>query len=155
MIHIVLVEPEIPHNTGAAGRLAVAANACLHLIEPLGFEIDEKQVRRAGLDYWKDVKLKTWSSWDEFVANPPLPSEQWYLMTTKAKDNYWQVEYPRDCCLIFGAETRGLADSILQSYPQNMIKIPMKENSTRSLNQSTCVGIAMYEVLRQHPELIK
>ena len=155
MIHIVLVEPEIPHNTGAAGRLAVATNACLHLVEPLGFSIDEKQVRRAGLDYWKDVKLVTWSSWAEFEANAPVPSSQWFLMTTKASDNYWQVDYPEDCCLIFGAETRGLDEAILEKYPHNMIKIPMQENSTRSLNQSTSVGIAIYEVLRQHPDLIK
>jgi len=155
MIHIVLLEPEIPHNTGAAGRLVLAANACLHLIEPLGFDIDEKQVRRAGLDYWKDVKLTLWKSWDEFVANPPVPCEQWFLMTTKATKNYWQVEYPEDCCLIFGAETRGLPEAVLEAYPEQMIKIPMKDNSTRSLNQSTSVGIAMYEVLRQHPSLLE
>ena len=143
-MHIVLVEPEIPHNTGAAGRLALATGCVLHLIKPLGFSLDEKSVRRAGLDYWKDVDLRVWENFDELLCAHP-EARVWFL-STKAKKSAWTTEFQRDDFLVFGPETRGLPESWLD---HRAIRIPMRKDSTRSLNLATAVAIVLYEAQRQ------
>lgn len=148
MFQIVLVEPEIPHNAGAAGRLAVATGSQLHLVKPLGFSIDEKAVRRAGLDYWKHVDLVVWESWDAFQAAHPN-ARQWFL-STKGTGSLWKVEFQVGDQLIFGAETRGLSDEVHATLsPEQLIRIPMAEGPIRSLNLSTSIGIVLYEGCRQ------
>lgn len=148
MFEIVLVEPEIPHNTGAAGRLAIATGSRLHLIKPLGFSLDEKAVRRAGLDYWKHVDLTVWESWNEFQEAHPR-ARQWFL-TTKGSGSLWEVEFKRGDHLIFGAETRGLSDEIHSTLSaEQRIRIPMAEGPIRSLNLATSIGIVLYEGYRQ------
>jgi tRNA (cytidine/uridine-2'-O-)-methyltransferase len=143
-MNIVLVEPEIPHNTGAAGRLALATGSTLHLVKPLGFSLDEKSVRRAGLDYWKDVDLKVWENFEEFLAAHP-DARIWFL-STKAKKSAWSVSFQREDFLVFGRETKGLPEEWLD---ERAIRIPMKEGSTRSLNLATSVAIVLYEAQRQ------
>jgi tRNA (cytidine/uridine-2'-O-)-methyltransferase len=143
-MHIVLVEPEIPHNTGAAGRLALATGSTLHLVKPLGFSLDEKSVRRAGLDYWKDVDLKVWENFDAFLAAHPK-ARLWFL-SKKAEKSAWTVEFAEDDFLVFGPETRGLPESWLD---HRAIRIPMQKDSTRSLNLATAVAIVLYEAQRQ------
>ena len=143
-MNIVLVEPEIPHNTGAAGRLALATGTTLHLVKPLGFSLDEKSVRRAGLDYWKEVDLKLWENFDELLAAHP-EARIWFL-STKAKKSAWSVEFHQNDFLVFGRETKGLPEKWLD---ERAIRIPMKEGSTRSLNLATSVAIVLYEAQRQ------
>ncbi len=146
-MNIVLVEPEIPQNTGAAGRLALATGSTLHLIKPLGFSIDEKTVRRTGLDYWRDVDLKIWENIEEFhVANPR--ARLWFL-STKANQGIWDVKFEEDDFLLFGRESKGLPESWIFGSPESAIKIPMREDSTRSLNLATSVAIVLYEAKRQ------
>lgn len=151
MFEIVLVEPEIPHNTGAAGRLAIATGSRLHLIKPLGFSLDEKAVRRAGLDYWKDVELHVWENWESFQAAHPQ-ARQWFL-TTKGSGSLWEVEFQAGDHLVFGAETRGLSDEIHATLrPEQRIRIPMSPGPIRSLNLATSIGIVLYEGCRQVSE---
>ena len=148
MFEIVLVEPEIPHNPGAAGRLAIATGSRLHLIKPLGFSIDEKAVRRAGLDYWKHVDLTVWESWADFKKAHP-DARQWFL-TTKGSGSLWEAKFQAGDHLIFGAETRGLSDEIHATLtPEQRIRIPMSEGPIRSLNLATSIGIVLYEGCRQ------
>ncbi|MGE9268524.1 MAG: tRNA (cytidine(34)-2'-O)-methyltransferase [Verrucomicrobiales bacterium] len=147
MLHIVLYQPEIPHNTGSAGRLALATGARLHLIKPLGFSLDEKSVRRAGLDYWKDVDLQLWDSLDELLAAHPA-ARCWFL-STKAKKSLWHADFADGDFLIFGPETRGLPESLLHAQPDGALRIPMQPDSTRSLNLATSVAIVLYEACRQ------
>ena len=147
-MHIVLVEPEIPHNTGAAGRLALATGSTLHLVKPLGFSLDEKSVRRAGLDYWKDVDLKVWESFDDLLASYP-DARVWFL-STKGKKSTWDVTFASDDFLVFGPETRGLPEAWLDD---RAIRIPMQVGSTRSLNLATSVAIVLYEAQRQTGDL--
>lgn len=148
MFNIVLVHPEIPHNTGAAGRLALATGASLHLVKPLGFDIDEKTVKRAGLDYWKDVDLVIWESWEEFEQSVADKSRM-FLLTTKTDRAYWDVDLQRGDYLLFGRETRGLAENLIEQYSDTALTIPMLEGSTRSLNLATAVGIVLFEGMRQ------
>lgn len=152
MFNIVMVHPEIPHNTGATGRLALATGATLHLIEPLGFDISDKAVKRAGLDYWKDVDLKIWNSWSDFEQNLEA-NARLFLLTTKSSNPYWkQVFHPGDY-LVFGRETKGLDEGLIQRHLENAITIPMPGaagGSTRSLNLATSVGIVLYEAVRQN-----
>ncbi|SHI69929.1 tRNA (cytidine/uridine-2'-O-)-methyltransferase [Rubritalea squalenifaciens DSM 18772] len=148
MFNIVMVHPEIPHNTGAAGRLALATGATLHLVKPLGFSIDEKAVRRSGLDYWKDVDLKVWESWEEFEQALPEDARM-FLLTTKATKAHWDMEYSKGDYLLFGRETKGLGDELISKYPENALRIPMVEGGTRSLNLATAVAIVLYEACRQ------
>ena len=143
-MNIVLVEPEIPHNTGAAGRLALATGSVLHLVKPLGFSLDEKSVRRAGLDYWKDVDLRIWENFEELLSAHP-EARIWFL-STKAKRSAWEVEFQANDFLVFGRETKGLPEEWLDD---RAIRIPMKEGSTRSLNLATSVAIVLYEAERQ------
>jgi tRNA (cytidine/uridine-2'-O-)-methyltransferase len=147
MFNIVLVEPQIPPNTGNIGRLCVNLGATLHLVEPLGFDIGEKAVRRAGLDYWEKLDLKIWKSLDEFLEANPV-DEHFHFATTKTKQIYWSAEFKEGDFILFGSETKGLSKSLLESYPNNCITIPMSE-SGRSLNLSVSVGIVAYEALRQ------
>lgn len=148
LIHIVLVEPEIPPNTGNIARLCLAAGARLHLIEPLGFRIDDRALRRAGMDYWHEVDLRVWPSWDAFHAAHAPPEARWHLFTTKAQRTYWDAEYHDGDFLIFGRETKGLPESLLARHPDACIRIPMQPQA-RSLNLATSAGIALYEALRQ------
>jgi tRNA (cytidine/uridine-2'-O-)-methyltransferase len=149
-IHVVLVQPEIHWNTGNAGRTCLAAGATLHLIEPLGFSLDEKQVRRAGLDYWEHVDLRVWPGWDEFEAQLPALGEAFFF-STKARRTIWDAPLGAsdDVVLVFGRETGGLPDGIHRRYRDRFVTMPIASEHVRSLNLSTSVGIALYEVLRQ------
>jgi tRNA (cytidine/uridine-2'-O-)-methyltransferase len=148
MLHLVLVAPEIPHNTGAAGRLCLATGARLHLVGPLGFSLDDRQVKRVGLDYWKDVDLRVWENWDAF-ANAVATDADLYMLTTKTDRPYWDVKFKDGDYLVFGSETRGLPESMLERNASHCLTIPMREGSTRSLNLATSVGIVLYEAVRQ------
>ena len=145
-LNIVLHEPEIPQNTGNIARTCAATGTALHLIEPLGFSIDEKAVRRAGLDYWDKLSLFVYSSLDEFFEQNP--DGNFFFCTTKAKQTYADVVYPRASYLIFGRESAGLPEKLLKSHPGSCIRIPMKEN-IRSLNLSNAAAIICYEALKQ------
>lgn len=149
MIHIVLVEPEIPQNTGNISRTCAATGCALHLVEPLGFSIDEKAVRRAGLDYWKYLNLTVHKSYEEFEAATAGKGRK-YFCTTKAKHTYSEMNYQteEDLYFIFGRETRGLPERILKQHPEECIRIPMIAEA-RSLNLSNSVAIIAYEALRQ------
>lgn len=145
-MNIVLYEPEIPYNTGNIGRTCVLTNTTLHLIKPLGFDIDEKTVKRAGLDYWKNVKLVIWESYKEF--HNATKDKKIYYATTKTKNKYTDVKYDKDDYIMFGPETRGIPETILNENKENCITIPMI-NIGRSLNLSNSAAIILYEALRQ------
>lgn len=148
MLHVVLFQPEIPHNTGAVGRLCLATGARLHLIKPLGFSIDDRQLKRAGLDYWKEVDVHVWDSLEHLRESISTPAP-WFYLTTKATHDYWDATFPSECFLVFGPETRGLPESLLQAAPPDAcLRIPMQ--GTRSLNLATSVGIVLYEAVRQN-----
>ena len=148
MFHIVLVEPEIPHNAGAAGRLALATGSTLHLIEPLGFSLDDKHVRRTGLDYWQDVKLRVWKSFDELQSAAQPGADFWFL-STKATTTPWQAAFRPGDYLVFGRETRGLPEELVAAAGNHALRIPMEPGGTRSLNLATAVAIILYEAVRQ------
>lgn len=147
-LHIVLVEPEIPANTGNISRTCSVIGAALHLVHPLGFDISEKQVRRAGLDYWDELELYEYESFEQVRAN--YPKGTFYYCTTKGKNTYSEADYTADeeIFLVFGKETKGLPEELLRENIESCIRIPMKENK-RSLNLSNSVAIIAYEVLRQ------
>lgn len=145
-LNIVLYEPEIPQNTGNIARTCAATGAALHLIEPLGFSIDEKAVRRAGLDYWSRLSLFVYANLEDFFEqNSRGP---YFFCTTKAKKNYAQAAYPSGSYLIFGKESRGLPEELLKAHPDSCIRIPMKPD-IRSLNLSNAVAVVGFEALRQ------
>jgi tRNA (cytidine/uridine-2'-O-)-methyltransferase len=146
MFHIVLIEPEIPQNTGNIARLCVAAGARLHLVGPLGFSIDEKAVRRAGMDYWERLDLRTWSSWEELRA--ANPEGRFYFLSSKVERSYWDAAFQDGDFLVFGRETKGLPSSLLAEHPDRTLTIPMTDG-TRSINLATSVGIVLYEAIRQ------
>lgn len=148
MFHIVLVEPEIPHNAGAAGRLALATDSDLHLIEPLGFSLDDKHVRRTGLDYWQDVRLHVWNSFADLRTAAGNGTRFWYL-STKAEHSPWQARFQPGDYLVFGRETKGLPEDLVQAAGERGLRIPMAPGGTRSLNLSTAVAIVLYEAVRQ------
>ena len=148
MFNIVLVEPQIPPNTGTIGRLCVNLGATLHLVKPLGFNIDDKAVKRAGLDYWKDLDLRVWDSFDEFLKAHPINSNS-HLSTTKTDNLYFNAKFKKGNYLIFGSETKGLREDILLKHRDRCITIPMGEGG-RSLNLGISVGIVAYEALRQN-----
>jgi tRNA (cytidine/uridine-2'-O-)-methyltransferase len=150
-VHVVLVHPEIHWNTGNAGRSCLAAGATLHLIEPLGFSLGEREVRRAGLDYWEHVDLRVWPGWAAFERELPRLGEPFFF-STKASRMYWDAAFPRDVVLIFGRETGGFPADFHEKYGERMLKMPIHSPHVRSLNLSTTVGIALYEVLRQSSE---
>jgi tRNA (cytidine/uridine-2'-O-)-methyltransferase len=152
MFHIVLIEPEIPHNAGAAGRLALATDSTLHLVEPLGFSLEDKHVRRTGLDYWQDVKLHVWKTFDELRAAAEPDARYWYL-STKASCSPWQADFKPGDYLVFGRETRGLPEELVMAAGEQALRIPMAPGGTRSLNLATAVAIVLYEAARQqNPE---
>ncbi|WP_410207918.1 tRNA (uridine(34)/cytosine(34)/5-carboxymethylaminomethyluridine(34)-2'-O)-methyltransferase TrmL [Fusobacterium sp.] len=145
-MNIVLYNPEIPYNTGNIGRTCVLTNTTLHLIKPLGFSLDEKQIKKAGLDYWKLVDLKVWESFEEFLeANPDATI---YYATTKTKQKYSDVTYKENDFIMFGPESRGIPEEILNKNPERCITIPMIPMG-RSLNLSNSAAIILYEGLRQ------
>jgi tRNA (cytidine/uridine-2'-O-)-methyltransferase len=149
-LHVVLVHPEIHWNTGNAGRTCLAAGATLHLVEPLGFSLDEREVKRAGLDYWPHVDLRVWSSWEALEAELPHLGTPWFF-STKGIRTYWDAPLGAspDTVLVFGRETGGLPVDLLHRYADQVVRMPMVSPLVRSLNMSTSVGIAVYEVLRQ------
>jgi tRNA (cytidine/uridine-2'-O-)-methyltransferase len=148
--HVVLVHPEIHWNTGNAGRTCLAAGATLHLIEPLGFSLEERQVKRAGLDYWEHVDLRVWPTWASFEDALPSLGEP-YFFSTKATRLVWEAPLAAsdDVVLIFGRETGGLPADLHERYRDRFVTLPLVSPQVRSLNLSTSVGIAVYEVLRQ------
>lgn len=148
MIHVVLYEPEIHWNTGNAGRTCLAAGAQLHLIEPMGFSLDEREVRRAGLDYWKHVEPRVWANWESFDAELPKLGAPWFF-STKATRVLWDAPFEENVVLVFGPETRGLPPFMFEQYPDRFVTIPQHHDAIRSLNLSTSVGIGVYEVLRR------
>lgn len=146
MFHIVLVEPEIPPNTGNIGRLCLATGSTLHLIKPLGFSIDDRELKRAGLDYWKEVEVRLWDSFD--ALRKSLASDvRFFFLTTKSDRAYWDVAFQPGDYLVFGRETKGLPESLLAAHPEELLTIPMR--GTRSLNLATAVGIVLFEAMRQ------
>ena len=148
--HVVLGHPEIHWNTGNAGRTCLAAGATLHLIEPLGFSLDEREVKRAGLDYWEHVNLKLWPSWAAFENELPSIGEPFFF-STKAKRLFWDAPLgaPEKVVLVFGRETGGLPAELHERYRDRFVTMPILSPRVRSLNLSTSVAIALYEVLRQ------
>ncbi len=147
MLNIVLYEPEIPANTGNIGRTCVATNTRLHLIEPLGFRLDEKSLKRAGMDYWSNLDVTTYINYEEFLEKNP--GAKIYMATTKAPNVYTEVSYEPDAYIMFGKESAGIPEEILVQHKEECIRIPMV-GDIRSLNLSNSVSIVLYEALRQN-----
>jgi len=145
--HVVLVAPEIHWNTGNIGRTCLAAGAGLHLIRPLGFSLESREVKRAGLDYWKNVKLTVWDNFNDFLENTAPQHDEVAVFSKRGSKSFWSMICPRRLFLIFGSETRGLPDSILRQFSDVTYYIPIA-SEIRSLNLSTAAGIALYESLR-------
>lgn len=146
-LNIVLVEPEIPHNTGSIARTCALTNVRLHLVRPLGFSVDDKYLKRAGLDYWHLVDIRYYDNFEEVIEKNPHGS--FYYATTKAKKDYSEFEYKENSFFVFGKETRGLPMEILEQNWDTAIRIPMRTDIARSLNLSNSVNIIIYEALRQ------
>ena len=146
-MHVVLYQPEIPPNTGSVARLCAATLTPLHLIEPLGFKIDDKHLKRAGLDYWEFVDLHVHSSWQQFLEK--RTGKRLLYFSKKAVRSYTQVSFAQDDCLVFGPETRGLPEEWIALNPERALRIPMLGTGVRSLNLSNAVAIVLYEGLRQ------
>lgn len=145
-LNVVLVEPKIPPNTGNVARLCAVTGSRLHLVAPLGFRIDDKDLRRAGLDYWDKVFGALWGSFDEMQA----PPEKLHLFTGRGRTSLWDARFAAGDWLVFGDEVSGLPQALLDRFPERQVRVPMIENPTaRSLNLSTCAGIAVYEAIRQ------
>ena len=147
-LHVALVEPEIHWNTGNAGRTCLAAGAQLHLVQPLGFSLAEREVRRAGLDYWPRVDPRLWDGWPEFEAAIPELGEPFFFSSEGGRD-FWDLAFPPRVVLVFGRESDGLAAPIRERYRDRTLRLPMADPELRSLNLSTSVAVALYEVLRQ------
>lgn len=152
-INIVMVEPEIPQNTGNVARTCAATGARLHLVGPMGFKIDDKKLKRAGLDYWQYLDITYYENLDEFIEKNK-DKGQFFYYTTKALHTHSDATYPDNCFLLFGKETKGLPEELLLRHPDDCVRIPM-QGEIRSLNLSNSVAIAVYEVLRQwdYPQL--
>lgn len=153
MFNIVLVTPQIPNNTGAIGRLCVNTASTLHLIKPLGFDISEKALRRAGMDYWHKLDLKVWESTEEFFDAHPI-RERFFFATTKTERNYFDVAFQEGDYLFFGSETSGLPTELLSAYSDQTITIPMAREG-RSLNLAISTGIILYDAIRQNFDAYK
>ena len=146
MFNVVLIEPEIPPNTGNIGRLCMATQSTLHLVKPLGFSLDDRQLKRAGLDYWDEVKVRLWNSFDD-LRRMQSPNTRYFFLTTKTKRAYYDVAFRPDDFLVFGRETKGLPENLLTANIDRCITIPM--HSTRSLNLATAVAVVLFEAVRQ------
>jgi tRNA (cytidine/uridine-2'-O-)-methyltransferase len=146
VFNVVLVEPEIPPNTGNIGRLCLATGSTLHLVKPLGFSIDDRTLKRAGLDYWKEVDLQLWDSFADLRRSRDSDS-RFFFLTTKSKRAYYDVHFRAGDFLVFGRETKGLPESLLTAHADELLTIPMR--GTRSLNLATAVGIVLFEAMRQ------
>jgi tRNA (cytidine/uridine-2'-O-)-methyltransferase len=146
MYNIVLVEPEIPPNTGNIGRLCLAMRSKLHLVRPLGFSLDDRRLKRAGLDYWDEVDLQLWESFAQ-LQSAQASSTRYFFLTTKSGRAYYDVKFRRDDFLVFGRETKGLPENLLAANIDSCITIPM--HGTRSLNLATVVAIVLFEAVRQ------
>lgn len=151
MLHIVLFQPEIPHNTGAAGRLCLATGSCLHLIKPLGFSLEDKYLKRTGLDYWQDVDVRVWENWEE-LRQAAGAEARFLFIECQGEGCYWEADLttPDDLYLVYGPETRGIPPSIMNEYPGQSWFIPME--GTRSLNLATAVAVVLYEAVRQRAQ---
>lgn len=148
ILHIVLLEPEIPPNTGNVARLCAATRCALHLIEPLGFQLDDTSLRRAGMDYWRHVAWKRWPSWSSFTAALPHEKRPWFI-EGGGPVRYDQAGFTRGDYLVFGRETAGLPADLLHAARDRWLHIPMAHPEARSLNLSNCVALVAYEALRQ------
>lgn len=146
MFNVVLIEPEIPPNTGNIGRLCLATGSTLHLVKPLGFSIDDRELRRAGLDYWKEVELRLWDSLEE-LRGAQEPDARLFFLTTKSDRVYCDVCFQPGDFLVFGRETKGLPEALLAANSQQLLTIPMQ--GARSLNLATAVAIVLFEAMRQ------
>jgi len=146
MFNVVLIEPEIPPNTGNIGRLCLATRSMLHLVKPLGFSIDDRELKRAGLDYWKEVDVRLWDTFGELQSAQPNAT-RYFFLTTKSQRAYWEVKFRPGDFLVFGRETKGLPETLLKDRVDDSLKIPM--HGTRSLNLATAVGIVLFEAVRQ------
>jgi tRNA (cytidine/uridine-2'-O-)-methyltransferase len=147
-LNIVLVEPEIPPNTGNVARLCAATRSTLHLIEPLGFKLDDAQLKRAGLDYWQHLRWHRWPDWTAFQKQLPSAARLW-LIESKGPRHYAEARFEAGDYLVFGRETAGLPAALIAQYPGAWLRIPMFDTNVRSLNLSNCVALVMYEALRQ------
>lgn len=145
VFNVVLIEPEIPPNTGNIGRLCLATKSTLHLVKPFGFSLDDRELKRAGLDYWDDVDLRTWDSFDELQGANRLG--RYFFLTTKTERAYSDVKFGPGDFLVFGRETKGLPESLLEANLDHCLTIPM--HGTRSLNMATAVAIVLFEAVRQ------
>lgn len=149
MFHIVLLEPEMPANTGNIGRTCLATGSKLHLIEPMGFRINDKTLKRAGLDYWDKLDVAIYDCYEDFLEQNPGAREKMYMATTKSRQNYTDVQYEPDAYIMFGKESAGIPEEILVQSGETAIRIPMN-HEIRSLNLSNSVAIVLYEALRQN-----
>ena len=147
MFNVVLVEPEIPPNTGNIGRLCLATGSTLHLVQPLGFDIDDRTLQRAGLDYWKEVDVRLWPSFAELQAAHAADA-RYFFLTTKTKRAYYDQAFEPGDFLVFGRETKGLPEPLLNANAPHLLTIPMQ--GTRSLNLATAVAIVLFEAVRQN-----
>ncbi|HEY2951443.1 MAG TPA: tRNA (cytidine(34)-2'-O)-methyltransferase [Verrucomicrobiae bacterium] len=147
-MHIVLVEPEIPPNTGNVARLCAATRTRLHLIEPFGFTLDDKQLQRAGMDYWQQVEWRCWANWPAFHDSLPASARLWFIESGGAR-LYTQARFAADDYLVFGRETAGLPARLLEQHRDHWLRIPMFNAASRSLNLSNCAALVLFEALRQ------
>ncbi|MGD1087506.1 MAG: tRNA (cytidine(34)-2'-O)-methyltransferase [Verrucomicrobiota bacterium] len=147
-MNVVLVEPEIPPNTGNVARLCAATKSVLHLIEPFGFKLNDPQLKRAGMDYWQHVKWQRWADWKAFAEKIPASARLWFIESGGGKI-YSEVKFSTDDYLVFGRETAGLPKQLLERHRENWLRIPMYNAQSRSLNLSNCVALVLFEALRQ------
>ena len=147
-MNVVLLEPEIPPNTGNVARLCAATRTTLHLIEPFGFKLDDAQLKRAGMDYWQQVEWHRWQNWTAFAEKLPANARLWFIESDGAK-NYSETKFAADDYLVFGRETAGLPKQLLEQHRENWLRIPMFNTQSRSLNLSNCVALVLFEALRQ------
>lgn len=147
-MHVVLVEPEIPPNTGNVARLCAATKSTLHLIEPFGFKLEDKDLKRAGMDYWQHVEWHRWKNWDAFHRTLPPSARLWFIESGGPKV-YSETSYSPDAYLVFGRETAGLPRKLLEENRERWLRIPMFNPQARSLNLSNCVALVLFEALRQ------
>jgi len=146
-IHIVLIHPEIPNNTGNIGRLSLATGAHLHLVKPFGFEISDSRLKRAGLDYWKHIKLTIYESINDFYS--VNSDKKMVLLSSHGEQSFWDIPFKDDLMLLFGKESTGLSSEILSRHPDHIYKIPLRSNHIRSINIANAVSVTVYEGLRQ------